>query len=280
VKSALILLIVLLNISLDVHGQTNLTISGVTYTNARVEKVNPAEVKIWHSSGIATLPIYSLPIDMQEQLRYNPTEAELYRQQLAERQRHNTEATRISASIAAKRKQLLANVVQVFPDGLLVSGEEMVLHEYHYPLSGTYKKREDTGTIYFLIGYPNTVVFGDNVDCFAYEDGNYTYTSIEGAVKTVAKQRYLDGAKPSAGTKPRQSESIKNKRVLQVLPDGLLLQDEYGEKKVILLVDYPRQNSVVDGDTINCRGYEDGVYTYNTAQGASMTVRKWRYVAK
>lgn len=54
-------------------------IAGVEYKNARIVKKNPAEVTIYHSSGVATIPIEDLSVDMQLGLGYDPAAAAAFR---------------------------------------------------------------------------------------------------------------------------------------------------------------------------------------------------------
>lgn len=54
-------------------GQTNsLTIDGFTYQNPRFERVATNTVTIFHSTGIATIPLAKLPLELQQQLGYDP----------------------------------------------------------------------------------------------------------------------------------------------------------------------------------------------------------------
>ena len=57
----------------SVMGQTNsLTIDGFTYENPRFERVTANTVTIFHSTGIATIPLAKLPLELQKQLGYDP----------------------------------------------------------------------------------------------------------------------------------------------------------------------------------------------------------------
>jgi hypothetical protein len=54
-------------------GQTNsLTIDGFTYENPRFERVTATTVTIFHSTGIATIPLAKLPPELQKQFGYDP----------------------------------------------------------------------------------------------------------------------------------------------------------------------------------------------------------------
>ena len=57
----------------SVMGQTNsLTIDGFTYQDPRFERVTTNTVTIFHSTGIATIPLAKLPPELQKQLGYDP----------------------------------------------------------------------------------------------------------------------------------------------------------------------------------------------------------------
>ena len=66
---------------------TTTTIDGVEYKNARIVKRNPAEVTVYHSAGVATIPIEALSVDMQLEFGYDPTAAEAFRKARDDAQR-------------------------------------------------------------------------------------------------------------------------------------------------------------------------------------------------
>ncbi|HUJ72992.1 MAG TPA: hypothetical protein VLZ30_12165 [Verrucomicrobiae bacterium] len=57
----------------SVMGQTNsLTIDGFTYENPRFDRVTTNTVTIFHSTGVATIPLDKLPVELQRQFGYDP----------------------------------------------------------------------------------------------------------------------------------------------------------------------------------------------------------------
>jgi hypothetical protein len=74
-----------------------ITIGSVTYEDVRWGTVTPATVTIFHTRGVATIPLEQLPQDLQKRFGYDPKKAADYRaaQQRAE-----------AASQEARRKQL------------------------------------------------------------------------------------------------------------------------------------------------------------------------------
>lgn len=51
-----------------------LTIDGVTYENVRWGTVTPAAVSILHATGVATIPLWKLPPNLQKRFGYDPQE--------------------------------------------------------------------------------------------------------------------------------------------------------------------------------------------------------------
>ena len=54
---------------------TNLTIDGVSYENIRWGRVTPSTVTIFHKTGVASIPLRSLPPDLQKKFGYDPEKA-------------------------------------------------------------------------------------------------------------------------------------------------------------------------------------------------------------
>jgi hypothetical protein len=52
-----------------------ITIGGVTYSNVTWRSVTPATVTIFHSTGIAAIPLGDLPPELQKQFGYDPQKA-------------------------------------------------------------------------------------------------------------------------------------------------------------------------------------------------------------
>ena len=62
----------------NVTGNTDsnsVTIDGTTYEDVRWGRLTPATVTIYHKTGIATVPLASLPPKMQKQFGYDPEKA-------------------------------------------------------------------------------------------------------------------------------------------------------------------------------------------------------------
>jgi hypothetical protein len=94
------------------------TVDGVRYENARLQVVNPATVKIWHSTGIAVVPMAKLPPELQKQFGYDP---QLAAQWQAAQQKAAVEAADARQKAAASVEWKLT-VESVLPDGLVAHG--------------------------------------------------------------------------------------------------------------------------------------------------------------
>src|ERR1035438_10605145 len=53
----------------------NLTIDNVQYENVRWGRVTPATVTIFHRTGVAAIPLWKLPPDLQTKFGYDPQRA-------------------------------------------------------------------------------------------------------------------------------------------------------------------------------------------------------------
>src|ERR1035437_4714450 len=82
-------------------GQTdsNLTVDGVTYTNAVFGTVTPYAVTVKHSTGVASVPLDRLPADLRERFGYDRPKAQDYLQESTARQ---------SALLAGDRQESVA----------------------------------------------------------------------------------------------------------------------------------------------------------------------------
>ncbi|HUI05926.1 MAG TPA: hypothetical protein VL486_02860 [Verrucomicrobiae bacterium] len=67
------------NTSLDATAgdvsSNSVTIDGVTYHDVRWGRLTPSTVTLYHSTGIATMPLATLPPDLQKQFGYDPQKA-------------------------------------------------------------------------------------------------------------------------------------------------------------------------------------------------------------
>jgi hypothetical protein len=86
---------------------TKITIDGVTYEDVRWGTVTPATVSIFHSTGIASIPLEKLPPELQQRFGYDPKKATEYRaaEQTAEAARQEARRNQMAAAAAERERQ-------------------------------------------------------------------------------------------------------------------------------------------------------------------------------
>jgi hypothetical protein len=109
-----ILLTILLLAAMPALADTITTISGTTYSDAKVTKTTPTAISITHSTGTAKIPFKDLPAAMQEIYGYDPALATEYEAQEAKRvaeqkQRAETQRLQAEQENAVKQQARLAN---------------------------------------------------------------------------------------------------------------------------------------------------------------------------
>jgi len=196
---------------------STITIDGTTYQDVRWGRLTPSTVTIFHRTGIATMPLWKLPPDLQKQFSYDAEKATAFQ-----------DAQRKAAGRAAvqARLQYLRKIDGVIYDfspaetarrqwqqyldghaptdaGLPVESERLRLYNAQigfddYRLIGTVIQILDNG---LLVGryigndkYPtylkhysgeHSAVDGDLIRCEGMDTGRYKYTDVSGAQRTV-----------------------------------------------------------------------------------------------
>ena len=107
------LLTILLLAAMPAFADTITTISGTTYTDAKVTKTTPTAISITHSTGTAKIPFKDLSAAMQEIYGYDPALATEYEAQEAKRvaeqkQRAETQRLQAEQENAVKQQARLA----------------------------------------------------------------------------------------------------------------------------------------------------------------------------
>ncbi|HTS19850.1 MAG TPA: hypothetical protein VMP11_19900 [Verrucomicrobiae bacterium] len=184
-----ILCLCLLGVTLGFADDTNLTltIEGITYHNVRFVHPTPATVTIFHSTGVATIPLAKLPPALQKQFGYDPQAAAQWQ---AEQQKRDAEAadaqrertarwqaeqdkaaaeTAAASAAAAEARRKLASAVQwtlkvqsVLPDAVIAWG-----------CPGARPNCPDSKAI-LLVDPPGlrSLAEGEQITATAYRDGN------------------------------------------------------------------------------------------------------------
>lgn len=71
---------------------TTITVDGIIYSNVTWRTVTSASVTIFHQTGVASIPLEKLPLDLQRRFGYDPQKAAAYRaQESAAVQQHMVE---------------------------------------------------------------------------------------------------------------------------------------------------------------------------------------------
>lgn len=83
-------------LAVDLSTVTKLTIRGETYEDVTWGRVTPADVTIFHKSGVATIPLRDLPEDLQKQFGYDSQKAGEHRA---------TESARVAAALKQRREE-------------------------------------------------------------------------------------------------------------------------------------------------------------------------------
>jgi hypothetical protein len=83
-------------------AETNftLTVDGITYTNAHFGATTPSSVTLFHSTGVATIPLEKLPPDLQKQLGYDPQRVAQQEAAAAEAQKKAADARRVRIKVS------------------------------------------------------------------------------------------------------------------------------------------------------------------------------------
>lgn len=175
------------------------TTDGVSYSNVRLQCVERGRAVLFHSSGIAKVPLEQIPDGARATLglptRAEQDQAKRERQEFESEQRKKglvaygnewitpTEKASREANDKAKRiaaskfeRNVAYKVLQALDDGLLC-----VRAEFNRYLGVTY-----TGDIFFLYGIGNRVIAdGEQYRDDLYWTGTYSYTTVQGIPKTV-----------------------------------------------------------------------------------------------
>ncbi len=123
--------IFVLAVTLAFGGETNLTLTvdGVTYNNVRFGRATPASVTVFHSTGVATIPLEKLTPQLQQQFGYDPQKAAEWQaaQQKAEAERQAAQWQAAYEAAEARRKaaatvQWTLTVERILPDGIIARG--------------------------------------------------------------------------------------------------------------------------------------------------------------
>lgn len=177
--------------------------SGDTISNAVLVKLTANKfIYKYPPGGEGVARLDSLPKDLQEKFSYNPTNAAFAdkmdaqkKEKQAEHDNQAADALAREADVERRAKIVVqgcrtvdGNVIQKIDAGLLVDcdREEFTLHPRDHYVDPT-KEKPLVRELILLEHYTNSdgIVDGDFVGTIAYPMGTYTYTSVQGASKTI-----------------------------------------------------------------------------------------------
>lgn len=183
-----------------------INIGGKCYTNATVSKLNCAMAMVtWDDSGVQ-VAITNLPLELQRRYGYDAIAAQwhfllddsrnMLTQQLLDKQKtaaaealSRTRANQANYDAVVSTKVCLwGRIIQKMSDGTMLvdAGSES-----RYGYRGSDGSPGAYGTC-LLIGYSNGVD-GELLNVIAYPDGEWTYTTVTGASKTVRRFQLYGG---------------------------------------------------------------------------------------
>ena len=245
------------------------------YEDCRIEVINPAEVKVSHTAGIATISMIKLSPELQKQLGYDEVKsAEWQAAQQKTRASQQQEQDAINKRLAAT-SYMTGTVEQIIPQGIIVG--------FHAP---GYTKRNDyaympgvskalvhiapTDRYILLIGHPkqNELAEGNPIYCHGYKEGVITIED-----QTLEKWFYCEAppqkdskatVKPPTATPQKEFTSLSqianlipydiqhrdvSQNPLLTSPESWLLQNVYNSRLILksqhLLKIDPSDGSIV-----------------------------------
>ena len=186
------------------ESNLTLTVDGITYSNVTFGTVSPSSVSIYHSTGIAKVPLTKLPSELQQQFGYDPQKATAW--QKSERQA--AEAQLATHEEAKRRtewiKNNVVNIGGVVVD--VVEGKGVILSNKNdaealnraYIQYGAIVSPESLKIhTCFLECDTKKFVNGSTVYCSAYMEGTYSYITVMGANMKISRWVYYGQTDPS-----------------------------------------------------------------------------------
>ncbi|HEY3898973.1 MAG TPA: hypothetical protein VGM54_10190 [Chthoniobacter sp.] len=82
------------------------TVDGTEYKSVTVTRVTPASIQITYADGVASIPIATLPADLQKRLNYDPERAAKFEKMQADLQQAQASAQASQAQAAALQQKI------------------------------------------------------------------------------------------------------------------------------------------------------------------------------
>jgi hypothetical protein len=198
---------------------SSITIDGTTYSNVIWRAVTPSGVSIMHATGAATIPLAKSPPEVQKRFGYDPVRAAEAQADAKRKQKEFEDSQKakglilysgrwmtpedaqtvyqhaLAAQQAAEKCSRAerdgGRITQIVSDGLIIM--RRTWRNLTPPHSEGWTM-VDSGE-FFLVGHPNQNSFVDDtyVSCKCFSDGNYTFTTVLGATRTLERRVYCSG---------------------------------------------------------------------------------------
>lgn len=187
------------------------TTEGITYSSARIVKVEPDGIRLIHESGSCKVPFSKLPTEIQTKYSYDPEKAEQYKKETAQKEIENNQAIlRAEAEKKAMQLKLKSAKRYTFKVFNVMKKDNGLLANFFTPSSSAgsaaravnaFMGRSNepipakTGAVaVYLTGNINfsKIVDGTIIEAIYVEDGTFEYTTTVGAESTVKKLDVLE----------------------------------------------------------------------------------------
>ena len=159
------------------------TNNGHVYRDVTVTSVDPAGIKIMHSSGIAKLPFEVLPEELRTKLGYNPEKAQEFAAKesvMKQGAAKAAELSRLKQRFAAEAKKRMVTiqgkVLQVLGDRLILTDAKQITEDRHMSLP-------DNAAC--VICNTQGLVDGSYVKEELYPADTFQYSTVLGGVRTI-----------------------------------------------------------------------------------------------
>jgi hypothetical protein len=173
-------------------NETNLTVDSVVYSNVVFKTATPATVTIFHSTGVATIPLYKLPPDLQKQFGYDPAKAEAYDKAYATAKAKYDEekaTANANAELLQKAEEIDGAVFDIEKEGFLMS---RFTNEWGMTRCGGQWLHNQLPNVFVVGAKQDGLIDGTPVKLKCIPDGTYTYVGTDAGSHTVSRYKCLE----------------------------------------------------------------------------------------
>jgi hypothetical protein len=182
-----------------VETNLTLTVDGVTYTGVRFGRVTPGSVVVFHSTGVATIPLDKLSAELQKQFDYDPQKAAVWRvlqQKAAEAKRKADAEAAAEAAATRPAPQPQTAAPQVVQRPFSPAAPPPTTACPGLRQSGAFGFPQKQAMVLYESPVFRLSVYNDNRYLFAqavmWNDNISSVTNANGSVDAVSSQLALD----------------------------------------------------------------------------------------